>query len=65
MYLYSSPVFGQSELCSSRVGLTDTPVPLPLGEVAAKQTERARTLPESLKAHPSYLQIPPKPLYYI
>ena len=28
------------------MGLTGTPVPLPLGEVAAKQTERARMLPE-------------------
>ena len=39
-------VLGQRKLCSSRVGLTGTPVPLPLGEVAAKQTERARILPE-------------------
>ena len=34
-------------------------------ERACRYRERARTLPESLKAHPSYLQIPPKPLYYI
>ena len=39
-------VLGQRKLCSSRVSLTGTPVPLPLGEVAAKQTERARMLPE-------------------
>ena len=39
-------VSGWSKLCSSRVGLTGTPVPLPMGEVAAKQTERARILPE-------------------
>ena len=30
------------------MGLTGTPVPLPMGEVAAKQTERARTLPGEL-----------------
>ena len=28
------------------MGLPGTPVPLPLGEVAAKQTEKARMLPE-------------------
>ena len=39
-------VLGQRKLCSSRVSLTGTPVPLPMGEVAAKQTERARMLPE-------------------
>ena len=30
------------KLCLSRVGLTGTPVPLPMGEVSAQQTERAR-----------------------
>ena len=34
-------VSGQRKLCSSRVGLTGTPVPLPLGEVSPKVTERA------------------------
>ena len=29
------------KLCLSRVGLTGTPVPLPMGEVSAQQTERA------------------------
>ena len=33
-------VSGESKLCSSRVGLTDTPVPLPLGEVSPQVTER-------------------------
>ena len=33
-------VSGQRKLCSSRVGLTGTPVPLPLGEVSPKVTEK-------------------------
>ena len=37
-------VSGQRKLCSSRVGLTGTPVPLPMGEVSPKVTERARPL---------------------
>ena len=32
------------------MGLTGTPVPLPLGEVSAKQTERASPLPGSCHA---------------
>ena len=39
-------VLGQRKLCSSRVSLTGTPVPLPMGEVSPKVTERARMLPE-------------------
>ena len=45
-------VYDKTKLCSSRVGLADTPVPLPLGEVSAKQTERARTLAAVVAAAP-------------
>ena len=34
-------VYDKIKLCLSRVGLTGTPVPLPMGEVSAQQTERA------------------------
>ena len=46
----STTVSEKIRLCSFRVGLTDTPEALPLGELSPKVTERARTPTESLSA---------------